>query len=414
MNARNLLCVAALSIPAMSQAHFLWVSLDPAAKTASIGFQEVPEQAPLPLGAKAAQIKAWLPTGKQLPMKADQTWLRAPSTAACVAASLDYGVIDRRDAGRGVFWLKYYAKAAVNLAASQTRFNLPVELTAIENADGAPVVTVWQNGKPAPEAEVVVEDMDAKPTFEGKTASDGTVVLPKAQGPLEVRALITDNTPGAQDGKSYELTRSYSTLRITDPSAKSLTRQLRDSFGDMHDVVSHTAFINSVMDSKVTKAQLEQHLQQRALIHESMDAILRRAPLEPGLYGPDQREVLTLLKSNVQQLGFRWPHSSDAMPLTKAFLAEIEASKKQGPYFALGVFHVYYGGITHGGRDIGAMIDQTLGTTLPYYEKSDGYEPYAKAVDTIVDLTAQEEMIRGADEAYRYIIAVNNLDTFKS
>jgi len=407
-------CSATLAVPSICQAHFLWVSVDPTSKTASVSFQEVPEQAPLPLGARAHAVRAWLPGGKKLNLKADETGLRTTSAGPALAAVLDYGVVDRRDAGRGVFWLKYYAKGATNLAASQVILDLPVELTAARSAGGETVVTVLLSGKPALGADVVVEDATGKQTFEGKTGPDGTTTLPKSQGPLEVRALVTDPTPGTNEGKPYELVRSYSTLWVTDPSSEPLTGLLRKSFGDKHEVVSHSAFIETVMAGKLTKSQLADHLEQRALIHEAIDSELRRASLDKALYGPDQRQVLTLLRSNLETLGLRWPRGSAALPLTRSFLDQIEASRKQGPYFALGAFHVYYGGITHGGRDIGATIDQSLGTSLSYYEKSDGYAPYARAVDGITDPAARQEMIRGADEAYRYIIAVDNLDIFKA
>jgi len=418
MNHKTLLtlsaCLLGLSVPSTSHAHFLWASLDPGAKTVAVGLQEVPGQQPLPLGSRGPQVKAWLASGRILGLRADGNWFKGSTSDTCVGVSLDYGVIDRRDAGRGVFWLEYYAKGAATPGASQSRLNLPVELSATVRSDGSPVIKVLRDGKPAADADLVVEDGDGKATFEGKTGADGTATLPPTHGPVEVRALITDKTPGTHDGKAYDLIRTYSTLTVQDPSAKPLTRLLRDSFGDMHDVVSSSVFIKTVTAGSVTMPQLEAHLQQRALIHDAIDQILRRGRLSAGLYGDRQTEVLSLLRSNLQSLGTSWPSKSAAWPLTEKFLEEIRDSAKAGPYFALGVFHVYYGGITHGGRDIGAMIDGSLKTNLTYYEKSDGYEEYARAVDAITDPKAQQEMIRGADEAYRYIIAVNNLDFFKA
>ncbi len=198
-----------------------------------------------------------------------------------------------------------------------------------------------------------------------------------------------------------------------DQAPKPLTRLLSASFGDMHDVVSHTEFINAVTDGKVTMAQLQAHLEQRALINDAVDRILRQAHVKPLPYGRRQREVLRLLRDNLHAVGAAWPAPADAWPLTQKMLDDINDSAKSGPYYALGVFHVYYGGITHGGRDIGGMIDKQLKTNLTYYSKSDGYDDYAREVNTIVDPAAQQEMIRGADEAYRYIISVNNLDVFK-
>ncbi len=198
----------------------------------------------------------------------------------------------------------------------------------------------------------------------------------------------------------------------TTPSIQTLTRRLSASFGTMHDQASNTAFITTVMAGTLTQSQLKDHLVQRAIINEEVDRVLRHSHIKPLPYGRDQKQILVLLRDNLRTLGCEWPKPSDAWPLTHTFLDQIKESEKQGPYFALGVFHVYYGGITHGGRDIGGMIDKQLKTNLTYYQKSDGYEAYAKQVNAITDPAAQSEMMRGADAAYPYIIAVNNSDSF--
>ena len=408
-------CVIGWAIPTISKAHYLWIALNPDTGSAALGLQENPGQEPLSLEARASSVKAWTCAGKAIRLRTDSNWLRASTDSPCVGASLDYGVIDRKDAGRGVFWLRYYAKGATTFAASQENLRLPMELSATERSDGTPVVTVLRDGKPAVDAEVVVEGPDGTAIFDGKTGADGTAVLPQPQaGPVQVRALITDNQAGTHDGKPYELARTYSTLTIQCADQKPLSRLLRESYGNMHDIASSSAFINTVMAKKLTLPQLIDHLQQRAIINEACDRILRRTHSDLLPYGSAQRQVLGLLRDNLHRIGAPWPAESKAWPETQALLKEIEESAQRGPYFALGVFHVYYGGVTHGGRDIGAMIDQQLKTDLTYYEKSDGYEPYALRVDEIIDPKAQQQMIHGADEAYRYVIGVNNLPVFKA
>ena len=108
-----------------------------------------------------------------------------------------------------------------------------------------------------------------------------------------------------------------------------------------------------------------------------------------------------------------WPTEAQAHPSTQAFLREIRDSEKQGPYFALGVQHVYFGGITNGGRMIGAQIADTFKFSPTYYLKSDGYQPYLAEVNKITDPLARAEMIRGGKAAYQYIIASSNEDVFK-
>ena len=200
-----------------------------------------------------------------------------------------------------------------------------------------------------------------------------------------------------------------------DTKPKPLTRQLRDAFGDNHEVVQRTAFVETLLAGKLTKAQLEVHLQQRALIHEAVDRVLLGAdPAQHLPYGEDQKKLIPLLRANLISMGSKWPDLAIASPQTKAMVEAIRKSAAIGPYYALGVLHVYYGGITHGGRDLGAKIIDTLKVDMSYYLESGGYEEYAKKVDEIVDPAAQKEMIRGGVEAYKYIIAYNDAPVFKS
>ena len=395
---KPLLLLAALAAATAAQAHYLWATLDPAAKTVAIALQEIPGDEPVPLAERAAKVRG-VPG-----LRAEGPWLKGPAAGDAVGVGLDYGVLDRTAAGRGKFWLRYYAKAATPEASSK-RIGLPVELSAAKGADGRMVVTVWHEGKPSAGADVIVEGPVGKNTFEGKTAEDGTVTLPPTPGPLAVRARVTE----AKKGEGYDLIRSYSTLTLS-AAPKTFSRILHDSFGENHDVVSHSGFIETVMAGKLTRAQLADHLRERVYVHETLDAILGASPAVP--YGPEQKNVLTLLRENIRGLGAT---EAKPWPLTQAFVDEIKASAAKGPYFALGVFHVYYGGITNGGRDIGAMIAEQTRFTPTYYLKSDGYRDYvAKLNATVNDPEARAEAIRGGQAAYRYIIAVNNDPAFKA
>ena len=403
----SLLAAFGLAVmPAVAHAHFLWATLDPTAKTVAVGLREVPSDPALPLGERAAKVKAWAKPTRGLELKADGELLKASVVEPIVGVSLDYGVLDKTQEGRGVFWLKYYAKAAVAATASKVDVGLPVELSA-EKKGAQWIVLVQKDGKPTANADVVVEGDDA---FTGKTGADGTVAIPATSGGyLAVRALVTEQVTG----QNYSLIRSYSSLTVGTPETKpeSFTRILHDSFGDNHEVVSHTAFVQTLMGGKLTKAQLEVHLQQRALIHGEIDSILKTATNVP--YGQAQKDVLDYLAKDLVVMGSSWPKEEVARPLTKEFLAEIKESAKQGPFFALGVMHVYYGGITNGGRFIGKKIGDTVGVTPTYYLKSDGYQDYLKLVNEIKDPAARREMIRGGQAAYKYIIASNSEDVFK-
>lgn len=194
---------------------------------------------------------------------------------------------------------------------------------------------------------------------------------------------------------------------------------LRASFGKNHEIVSESEFNKTVFAGKLTREQLETHLQQRALIHNEVHRILIAAnasgdPARHVPYSAAQKEVLVLLFTDLIQIGSGWPTEAQARPSTRAFLDEIRESERKGPYFALGVQHIYYGGITNGGRFIGEKIGEALKFTPTYYEKSDGYGDYLNEVDKITAPAARAEMIRGGQAAYRYIIASSNEDIFRA
>ncbi|RYG47415.1 hypothetical protein EON79_07425 [bacterium] len=422
-SAQLVFALGATIAPAFAHAHFLWATLDPAAKTVAVGLQEVPTDAPLPLGDRAGKIKAWTKTEKSLPLTAEGQWLKSSTAEHCVGVSLDYGVLDRRDQGRGVYWLRYYAKAADSAAMSQGKIGLPLEVSLAEVA-GKSVITVLKDGKPAAGAEVVIAGREGKEEFTAKTGADGTLALPPSSGPVAVRAMVADNTKGTHDGKAYDLVRTYCTLTVAGPlpvepkaeeKPKTFTQRLSEAFGDNHDVVGNTAFIKTLMGGKLTKPQWEAHLQQRALIHEEIDRIARAAgPSLPVPYGEEQQKVVELLKQDLAAMGSKWPDAAMGWPLTNELLQRIRESAKVGPYFALGVWHVYYGGITHGGRQIGAIAAKAVSVDTTYYLKSDGYRAYAQKVNEITDPEAQKQMILGGQAAYRYIIASNDDAAFKS
>src|SRR5204863_341421 len=99
---------------------------------------------------------------------------------------LDYGVIDRAE--RGIFWLLYYAKAATSIEASQTKLNLPLELSLAKNAEGKYIVSVTENGKPAANADVYVDGPSGEVIFQGKSGANGTVEIPAPKGSIGIRA----------------------------------------------------------------------------------------------------------------------------------------------------------------------------------------------------------------------------------
>lgn len=383
-------------------------------------------------------------------------------------------VVGVREREGETYLLVYHAKGAASLAAAETVTKEPAEVV-VRRAGNELVVTVLRAGVPVPQAQVWVQwpgsgevtnaaaasaasagspgtasSSDSSSDGSLRTDAKGKARLPWRSAAIAaspaagnngrsvgIRAMVTEAKSGEEGGKRYASIRRWATLTFpVSPTAtvttsaintttagagaaaaeKPFRRVLRESFGSSHKIVSGSAFNQTLFSGKLTREQLLIHLQQRALVHSKTDRILKDANsshLVP--YGPAQKNVLFLLRHDLTALGSDWPtEAAQARPLTRAFLQQIRESEKRGPFFALGVQHVYYGGITNGGRGIGKKIGETLGITLSYYMKSDGYSEYLTEVDKITDPSARQEMIRGAQAAYRYIIASSNEDVFQA
>lgn len=331
------------------------------------------------------------------------------------------------------YLLVYHAKGAVSLKAAATLTKAPAELAARKERQDL-VVSLRQNGTAAAQTEVWVQWPGGEEGSSVKTDDKGDVRVPwptsvSKSGFVGIRAMVTENKSGELAGKSYASIHRWATLTFPLEGSKApglqpvaltteekpFTQTLRDAYGYNHDIVGHAAFNQTLFAGKLTRKQLEVHLQQRALIHNEVHRILNAAAQEGHVpYGTAQKNVLVLLFSDLIEMGSGWPTEAQARPLTRAFLQEIRDSEKRGPYFALGVQHVYYGGITNGGRLIGKKIGETLQTTPAYYEKSDGYRAYLVEVNKISDPASRQEMIRGGQAAYKYIIDSSNEDIFKT
>lgn len=352
-----------------------------------------------------------------------------PAGQNVVTAESTVGV---RARGGAPYLLIYDAKGAVSLAAANTSTKIPAELLA--RKDGTELVISLRGSSAAiPDTDVWVQwPGSAEPSIV-KTDSKGDVHVPWAasapkSGFVGIRAMVTEAKSGEAEGKTYASIHRWTTLTfpIDSPQSeksatktvalgdKPLTQLLREAYGGNHEVVGNAAFNHTLFEGQLTFAQLEIHLQQRALIHNETHRILNAAPKGSVPYGAAQKNVLVLLFQDLIAMGSGWPTDAQIRPLTRDFLKEIRESEKKGPYFALGVQHVYYGGITNGGRMIGEKINETLHILPTYYEKSDGYREYLPEVNKITDPAAQQEMIRGGKAAYKYIIASSNEDIFKA
>ncbi len=212
--------LAALAAGA-AQAHFMWASLSPNPRNPSVRFEfaEAPGESVIPrFSDRGPAVKGVGPFTLKAQDDVLVGGLEAPVKVA--GASLDYGILDRKEMNRGVFMLYYYAKAAADPASSQTSIGLPLEMSATD-AGGTLTVRVTQGGAPAAGAEVVATlPGEAKP-FTGKTDAEGRLALPRlvGLGAVAVRAGVAEEAKGEFEGKPFTMVRRYTTLTLANSGA---------------------------------------------------------------------------------------------------------------------------------------------------------------------------------------------------
>lgn len=421
--------VAVAAAQTAAKAHYIWATveegkarfalLENIAETPSVPF----EKYVLPSALSSRCGDKTLATGTP---RGGAAYATLPAGESAVTAESTVGVKEREGAP---YLLVYQARGAVTLAATgagtTTMLKAPAALLARRDGEKL-VVSVHQSGRPVAGGEIWVQWPGASEPDEFRTDVQGEVRTPwpaeaaRRSGFVGIRTMVTENCPGEWAGRKYASVHRWATLTFgvkgTGTGAdKPFTQLLRESYAGQHEVVSSSEFNKTVFAGEITKHQVILHLQQRALIHNEVHRILCDAPAALSVpYGDAQRNVLVLLFQDLIKMGSGWPTEAQARPLTAAFLVALRESEKRGPYFALGVQHVYYGGITNGGRTIGAMIGEQIKFTPTYYEKSDGYTEYLPGVNKITDPNARKEMILGGQAAYRYIIASSNDPIFKA
>ena len=207
---------AALCFVTAAQAHFIWIELPPELATAAhMRFAEEPGEATsADMQALAAPMAVKTAGGDAVTFAPGDDALTAAvaEDVAAAGGTLDYGVLDRSEGGRGVFMLVYHAKAARTLADAAEPMGLPLEVIASE-ADGTVTVTVLHNGEPAAGAELQVFLPAVLEPAETTTGTDGKATFDVSGTDwLGVRAMVPEEKSGEHDGKAYDLVHHYSTL----------------------------------------------------------------------------------------------------------------------------------------------------------------------------------------------------------
>lgn len=216
---KQILVYAAFAVaPLTAHAHFMWLELPVEAPAqVHLRFTEEPQEKTREgMQEKAAPMQVQLPGGDPIAMASGEESLVGAvlEDATVVTGSLDYGILDKSEEGRGKFLLVYHAKGVRSAADAEKPAGLPVELTAKRHGDTL-LITVLKDGKSAPTAEIVATVPGSEEELKAVTDESGQATLTfKGEGWIGVRAMVADETPGEHKGEAYELTRSYTTLAI--------------------------------------------------------------------------------------------------------------------------------------------------------------------------------------------------------
>ncbi len=206
-----------------AHAHFLWAQID---KSSNLQLSLAEEQNEEGVASDKIQTStAWNESGTSLKLEATKTTLKAPLDAKSVIAGahIDYGVLDKSEAGRGIFLLEYHAKAARELAEAGHNARLKFELFARQDGENV-LVTLKSGGKAVPDSTMQLYAPSSE-EVEIKTDANGQARFkPTKPGLYGLRASSEEKRNGELAGKKYGLVRHYTT--ITFPVGSGLAKEV--------------------------------------------------------------------------------------------------------------------------------------------------------------------------------------------
>jgi uncharacterized GH25 family protein len=217
---KGLVALCAMAMVSQASAHFLWLEFPEQPGEVHLGFTETPgRKTRETLQDKVKGTAVTNAAGEAVAMEKAEGALKGKMDQQDAASgSLCYGVLDRSGEGRGVFLLRYHAKAASNIAQASRKLGLPVEVVAEQTDDGIKV-QVLKDGAPAPGAELTLSRGDTTEEQELEADEQGTALIPApAPGLSGIRAMVAEEKSGEHDGQAYTLVRHYSTLTFRTPA----------------------------------------------------------------------------------------------------------------------------------------------------------------------------------------------------
>ena len=273
VRAKTLLAtLTSLLVAATAQAHFLWVDLVPSenGRFVCVSFSEEPGPGEAHLVDRISSTKAWVRRAQGEPQPLELSSIVDDESdegywstkvkldgATSVEAQCQYGVFQR---GETSLLLNYFGK---HLAAASPSEIAPLaraeQLTldvVPDKVDGRWHATVYWQGQPAADVELIAADADHK-TYEFKTDSQGRVQLPAAiEDRFSLRARHVEPTQAGEiDGKSYSQAWFISTATVAvadataDESASELLSEARASRAVWENFPGFTAAIRVHVDN---------------------------------------------------------------------------------------------------------------------------------------------------------------------
>ena len=241
--------VAASLFSSLAHGHFIWLKVaDSGPKPqVEVYFAESAEPGEPQLLEKIAGTKVWASTtGNAEPQAISLKPVRdelsgkligaiPDARSYCLEAICDYGVVDK---GGQPFLLQYYARhihghPAPSQTAAGASKRAPLDVHLDSTPTGLACTVKW-NGKPLPNAEVVIQFPEAD-VLERMTNEHGQVELvTKTKGPFAIRARhVEPGKSGQRDGKKYVEVRHYATLTASLPESSSISAASEVSAADL-------------------------------------------------------------------------------------------------------------------------------------------------------------------------------------
>ncbi|MEM7231316.1 MAG: DUF3386 family protein [Planctomycetota bacterium] len=194
------------------RAHFLWLVVEPSQEV-QLHFSEGPYELTAPRLLQLLEpVRTKVAAGELKLNPNPRAWAgRLQHGGQSAGVSWRYGIFARGDRP---FLLEYYGRGASSLESAAKSDGLRSEILATREGDRL-VIRVQFDGKPVPEAEVVVSAPNRLEPDVWQANAMGELRIPlPPEGLLGLRSHAEEPGEGEHDGQSYRLVKHYTTLTV--------------------------------------------------------------------------------------------------------------------------------------------------------------------------------------------------------